>query len=367
MKQIVIGTGFGDEGKGLVTDWLARFCAKDLPIVRYSGGHQVGHCVRHNVIRNETTQHIFSNFGSGTMYGLPTIWNAKTCDPVGFCREYDDLISKGITPQIKINPNTAVTTPYDKIANMVRNSKLDHGTMGVGFGTTIEREENHYHLYFQDLFHPVLLNAKFNQIAEWYADKDVFINQGQTDNFFQACKRMITLTNQDLKEDPYSIYESSQGLMLDMEYGIFPYVTRSKVGTQEIDLNPDDELYLVTRAYQTRHGNGWLSRHGFKPQNTTETNCYNEFQGDFKTRLLDLDLLIYSLTIDKGIRESENRNLVITCIDHLNETIALTHNGERQDFYNTDNFIGYIVKHLPDMNQVFISNGPTARDIKEWT
>lgn len=354
MKKIVIGLGFGDEGKGLVVDWLASK-SPEQSVVRYSGGHQVGHCVRVG-----KKKHIFSNFGSGTMSGLSTFWNAKTCDPVGFCKEYEDV--KHHLPKIRINPNCPVATPFEKIQNAINESHMHHGSMGAGFGATIQREEDNYHLFFQDLFHEELLRAKFSQFSDYHGislDGDLEID------FFESCKKIIGLVNQDLDPTENQIYESSQGLMLDMEYGVFPNVTRSKVGTQEIDLDEKDELYLVTRAYQTRHGNGWCSRHGFKPNPPDETNIFNEFQGEFKTRLFDLDLLNYVMNIDRGIRESRSKNLVITCLDHLGN-YALTADGKRFDFGSEGEFLDYIVDSLPEFKNVFISHGPTSEDIEKY-
>ena len=362
MRKVVIGLGFGDEGKGHVVDWLASQ-DPNQSVIRYCGGHQVGHGVQ-----DEHTHHIFSNFGSGTMKGIPTFWNAKTCDPVGFVREYEDL--KDYIPKIWISPNCPVTTPLDKEMNKKMEERHGHGTIGVGFGTTIQREEDHYHLYFQDLFHQELLEAKYAQIIEYYSRhrsltlSDHVIHQ----EFFDACRKMVKLVDQDLIPTEHEIYESSQGLMLDQDYGIFPNVTRSKLGTQEIIMSPQDELYLVTRAYQTRHGNGWCSSHEFKPDAPNETNKYGTYQGEFRTRVLDLDLLKYALTIDRGICNCHwsKRNLVITCLDHLNKETgySLTCDGHTMEFEYEWQFTDFIVKNLPDFCMVYTSHGPTHNDIK---
>ena len=357
MKKIVIGLGFGDEGKGLVVDWLASMNPKSQ-VVRYSGGHQVGHCVRFN---GDT--HIFSNFGSGTMRGLQTIWNAKTCDPVAFCKEYKDIKQYG--PVIKINPLCAITTPFEKITNIKSESVNNHGSIGCGFGATIQREDDNYHLYFQDVFYTQLMLAKLDGIEKYYSRQNVFISKEQRKDFIESCHKMSKLTDKSIGRGEIQIYESSQGLMLDMDYGIFPNVTRSKVGTQEIDLTPDDEIYLVTRAYQTRHGNGWCSRHGFKPNAPNETNKENEFQGEFRTRLLDLDLINYAMTIDRGVRTHKNVNLVITCLDHMNN-YALTNKEERKDFSCEESFVDYIIDNIPQFSKCFVSHGPTASDISEY-
>lgn len=77
MNSIVIGAGFGDEGKGTMVNYLCKQSNKPL-VVRFNGGHQMGHGVVENDVR-----HIFSNFGSGTLVGAPTyISEFCTVDPV---------------------------------------------------------------------------------------------------------------------------------------------------------------------------------------------------------------------------------------------------------------------------------------------
>lgn len=355
MKKIVIGLGFGDEGKGLVVDWLARKGEKH--VVRYSGGHQVGHCVR-----TEKERHIFSNFGSGTIAWLKTIWNAKTVDPVGFCKEYEDI--KHHDPMISINPKCPITTPFDKIANVMSNNISNHGTMGVGFGATIEREEANYHLRYMDIYYPSILEAKLDSVESYCLSKGVYCDYNLRLEFLESCEKMKSIANMEELYPDDGIFESSQGLMLDMDYGIFPNVTRSRVGTQELNLNEDDELFLVTRAYQTRHGNGWCSNKEIELVNTDETNQENEYQGEFKKRVLDLDLIRYALSVDDGIRKSMNKSLVITCLDHLG-SYQIDHKGKRYTFEKEFDFIDFIVGNLTRFKKYYVSHGPTHKDIKE--
>src|SRR5271157_6621840 len=101
----VIDLGMGDSGKGVTTDYL---CSKDPEhtiVVRFSGGHQCGH----KVMRGDV-EHIFSNFGSGTLLGCPTYWSEYcTFEPMGFWKEYLTLMSKGIQPRTFIHPEAPVT------------------------------------------------------------------------------------------------------------------------------------------------------------------------------------------------------------------------------------------------------------------
>jgi len=83
----VIGLGFGDCGKGMVTSYLCSQTENPV-VVRFSGGHQAGHTVYHK----NGEGHICSNFGAGVLQGVPTFWSDKcTVDPIGIVNEMDAL------------------------------------------------------------------------------------------------------------------------------------------------------------------------------------------------------------------------------------------------------------------------------------
>ena len=364
-KKVVIGLGYGDEGKGHVVNWLSNGTHNGA-VVRYCGGHQVGH----NVVAGKM-QHVFSNFGSGTLNGTPTIWNANTCDPVGIVGEYYALKDKhDITPVLHVNPMTPVTTPWDKAWNIKREENVKHSTMAVGFGATIQREEDNLHLYFHDLSYEVVRDAKLSAIEKYYINKGVDVSDSELNKFLAACKEVleIVIEREFICADTH-IYESSQGMMLDMDYGFFPYVTRSQLGTQNIDVDKETEFYLVTRAYQTRHGNGPVGDEPFSPIETAhkEHNIYSDNQGAFKTRVLDLDLLDYALTIDEKISKhpAGKKNLVITCLDHLS-SYKLIMDGKVKEFESESLFLKAIAYNIPKMNNMYISHGPEEHNIVKY-
>jgi adenylosuccinate synthase len=95
MRKAVIGLGFGDEGKGMFTDYL---CSQlpDAMVVRFSGGHQAGHTVEY-----KNKRHVFANFGSGSLRGNPTYWSKHcTVEPLGLFNELDILNRRGVLPSI---------------------------------------------------------------------------------------------------------------------------------------------------------------------------------------------------------------------------------------------------------------------------
>src|SRR6187402_1559457 len=84
---VVIGLGYGDEGKGLTTDYLCKEYKNSI-VIRFNGGQQAGHCV----VMNDGRQHIFSNLGSGTFRNVPTYWSKYcTFSPGFFLEEFNEI------------------------------------------------------------------------------------------------------------------------------------------------------------------------------------------------------------------------------------------------------------------------------------
>lgn len=356
----VIGLGFGDEGKGLTVNSLARQLPHNI-VIRYSGGQQAGH----TVTLDDGRKHVFSNFGSGTFQGSPTYWSKHcTFDPVGAIKEYNILFALGVHPVLYIDERSPVTTPYDKFYNQTVSAALKHGTCGVGVGATFQREEKFYSLLAGDLRYPSVLKIKLALIKDYYG-----IEVDCTD-FLECCEAVRNTFNlvDSVPDSENYIFEGSQGLLLDQNIGFFPHVTRSNVGSKNISEicceNPRiawPELFLVTRAFQTRHGNGPMTNleipHNIA-NNPEETNVSNEYQGEFKRSLLDLDLLQYVIEKDTYIRYSA-KSLVITCLDLVKNEHRYTWNGKIVNQLNEDDFVNGIAGIL-DIDVVHRVSSPTG-------
>lgn len=369
---LVLGAGFGDEGKGVVVDWIAGFKNnhfENKPIVqRFSGGPQAGHTV---FLKDK--RHIFSTFGSGTFRGLST-YISKYClfNPISALMERD-ILSRNIDaiPPVYLDADAVVITPADVLANRYSEIMRDNGTCGSGIGTTMEREENHYSLRVADLYNASILRAKYSAIINYYSKKypqiNPFIND-DTNRFYLSADSIrnnlhfLKTAEENLYVDKFDpartsrfIYEGSQGLMLDPEYGIFPNVTRTNTGTQKIYdmLDPDNiSIFLVTRAYTTRHGGGWLNTEGWNDdiliKNNLETNVKNPYQGELRYGLLDLSLLSYVISKDKFLRENSRKiSVVVTCIDQMNKFRLINTAGRIIDFDTRESFLAEIYRNVP--------------------
>lgn len=365
MKHIaVIGLGFGDEGKGLTTAYLAAQELNSI-VVRFSGGQQAGHTVH-----KDGVSHVFSNFGSGTLEGTPTFWS-KFCtfDPKGVIIELRKLRELGIKPKLYIDNQCPVTTPFDKLCNQRKD--LNNGTCGTGVGPTWQREEDFYSLKVEDLFFPTIVQEKIKNISMYYGHGDPKHAPKSTINYLNEFYDFavevtqvpeIEIVNGDFFLDDPSIqmkkkiFESSQGLLLDQNIGFFPNVTRSNVDTTNIQhfLKEDDavDLYFVTRAYSTRHGNGpmFANESPINIDYPNETNVNNEFQGAFRKAILNVDLLRYAITKENNTRsiKANSVNLMITCLDHISDgKYQFVQNDRLYVFYDPYDFAKEIMLRLP--------------------
>ena len=372
--KVVIGLGFGDEGKGITTDYLCSQ-AKKPRVIRFSGGQQAGHTVVYNGMR-----HTFSNFGSGTLRGTPTYWSKYcTMDPVGIMNEHSalDAVMEGRNiPHLYIDPLCPVTTPFDKQFNKKDGESLLNGTCGVGVGATWQREEDHYHLHFKDLFFESVLAAKLAAVGDYYLRKHVKVADHIVESFFEACQFVVSnIVFGDVKKicSHDIIFEGSQGLLLDQDIGFFPNVTRSNTGMKNVleilkeaySINMYPEVYLVTRAYQTRHGNGPMTYQGLMNINPgpAENNKDGGSQGKFRKTILDLDLLEYAIISDTYLQEN-GKNLVITCLDHIESNWTFMSRGKRKEFATEDAFVEEIQRRL-NVNKVIRVRSPQTEDFCE--
>lgn len=368
----VIDLGFGDAGKGVVTEYLCSRDPENTVVVRFSGGHQCGH----KVIKGDV-EHVFANFGSGTLSGCPTYWSEHcTFESVGFWKEYSLLREKGVAPRISVHPECPVTTIYDMFVN--RNSvEVEHGTTGSGFFRTKKR-------HFQDgvklTVGECLLGPwdwvlkKLDSISDYY-DIGERLDIGL---FVDACFEVRQLRKSglvrvvgDLPCSPNLVFEGSQGLLLDEHIGEFPHVTPSDVTPRNaLDMAGElDEVYLVSRMYQTRHGNGPMTNTDLPLRlvNTEkETNKYNKYQGEFRTSILDLDQLMHAKAegIDKIVPAATRINLVMTCADQISP-YKISVGKDIAVFDDADDFVRFVGSSLRISGDLYVNTSPCSTTVKE--
>lgn len=356
--HIVVGLGFGDEGKGLATDYLCLQYPKSI-VIRYNGGHQAGHCVT----TSDGKKHVFSHLGSGTFRKIPTFWSRFcTFEPCSLVEEIKQL---DYTSTIYIDYECPVTTHYDIFFNRAKEISLGDkriGSCGLGYRTTIERQINLFHkLSFNDILTPSKLNDKLNTIEEYYRTKtnletkfifDSYQHFEDNNKYLTAVddirkmisqKIIIPINEKEIfhsdKWDTY-IFEGAQGILLDQNFGTKPHITKSNTTSKNAlemisrykNINFKKSIIYVTRAYQTRHGAGPFRAKNpnfVLKNNESETNLVNEFQGEFRTNFLDVNQVDYALKCDNIFSKGIEKNLLITCLDHFSSDEIIVYKNDK--------------------------------------
>jgi adenylosuccinate synthase len=325
-NSIVLGCGYGDEGKGLT---VHNLCNPDSLVVRFSGGQQAGHTVIHNGVK-----HIFSNFGAGTLKGCATFFTEDTCIyPKTIANEWGELTAKGFNPRLYISPFAKVTTPYDVWAGRLKERVVRHGSCGLGIGATMKRNEGPVKLFATDLLAPkILLRAKLDAIKKHYGFGEGSNDCGWTladqqmltadlEAFYEAVdnRRFDICRFDQLPAHSNLVFEGSQGILLDMDHGVFPHVTFANTTSKNAwkYTGAGTKVYYVTRCYQTRHGNGPFTEVPITlVNNAEEINVENPWQGPFKIGEIDCGLLRHAISVDRAYHpQIVERNLVVTCVD----------------------------------------------------
>lgn len=332
--DIVLGLQFGDEGKGITTDFLCSRCEPGSAIVvRFSGGQQAGHTVM-----IDGKKHTHKSYPAGTLRGVDGyISSYCTMDPISIINEYDVLLNKDVKyPKLYIHPLAMMTTPFDIIANKLAVDKeIKDGTCGRGIGRTMKRHlETQYKLFALDILNISILESKLYAIRDFYGER-LNLSEGESDQLIKeyldaVIDLPIELADYSLLSSYRNvIFEGSQGIMLDMDHGTIPNVTFSNTTSrnalaicEEVGI-PLSEIttWYATRSYLTRHGNGWMpEKEGpdlILKNNEEEINVTNQFQGNFKIQKLDENLINQALLIDMQYNKSHTKNLVITCVDQV--------------------------------------------------
>ena len=347
--KIIIGSGFGDEGKGLFTDYLSSCSEEKACVVRFNGGAQAGHTVQ----TPDGKRHVFSHFSSGSFAGLPTFLSRFfVCSPITFLREQKELLRFGITPQVYADSTCPVTTPYDIMINQIveqSRGNQRHGSVGIGFGETLERQcHKAYALHLHDISNADALRIRLDAIRhQWVGARlatlgitqispewrERFNSEDIREKFIMDVKQFLShvtsVHSSYLSKWDHLLFEGAQGLLLDQDRGWFPHVTRSNTGLRNVlrlaeELNLSDlDVYYLTRSYTTRHGAGPLPHElPHLPYNgiVDETNRPHLYQGTLRFAWFDVDL--FRDTVLRDLEDGASRfnlhpHIAMSCLDQI--------------------------------------------------
>lgn len=398
--RVVIGSGFGDEGKGLMTDWFTRkMGGSGVLVARCNGGAQAGH----TVVADGGVRHVFSHFGAGSLAGAGTLLSRHfIANPIVFHRERGELDRLGLRPPVAVDPRALLTTPYDMLVNEmveIRRGAARHGSVGLGINETVTRNESPgFGLSVGDALRDrSAAAAALRRIrdawvprraaalgieAECRARAGLVASECLLENWLAVLddflRRVEVRADTDvLRAHEHVVFEGAQGLGLDQERGTFPHVTRSNTGIRNVvelmaALPPADTLVTyATRAYLTRHGAGPLPGELPGPPFPGVydlTNVPHAFQGTLRYALLDVTGLRDRITRDfrdaepLGAKTRIRRAVAVTCLDQLPAAARWTCDGQVADG-SPAALVDAIRRHLP--GAVFTSRGPRPRDVAE--
>jgi adenylosuccinate synthase len=341
----VIGANYGDEGKGLVTDFISSRLAGDCTVVRFNGGAQAGH----TVVVPDGRRHVFSHFGAGSFSGCPThLSQFFVINPRLFAKELGDLKRLCLTPRITIDARAFLTTPLDVLVNQAIEEQRGsgrHGSCGVGINETVTRclRSQELRIQAQDLLNPKLLHNRILQLSQTWLPlrlKELRVDiEGsrflETMNkvesivsvFIDECEEVLNNAEItfDAPNSKYIVFEGAQGLMLDENrLDQFPHVTRSKTGLENVAFLSNRygierlKVHYVTRTYLTKHGAGPLPNE-CPWQFPDATNVPNPFQGILRFAPLDIENLRYSIDLDlrrgQYLFPNLTAEMAVTCLD----------------------------------------------------
>ncbi|MDP2704473.1 MAG: adenylosuccinate synthetase [bacterium] len=373
---VVTGLGYGDEGKGKTAHWL---CSrhKAHTVVR-TGGPQA----LHRVVTASGTEHVHAQFGSGTLSGAAThLSKNMVIDPYAIIAEgralEDELGIRGVFSGLTIHEDALVITPFQAIANRLREltrGDARYGSVGVGVGETVLDAEffGEYAIRAGDLGKPhcvdkleAVRKRKLRELEEIISRIGSLPKQArdrarlEVENlnrdgtvewavgWFSKLASMVNIVDTGyvaekiLGRSGTVVFEGSQGVLLDRWFGFHPYTTKVRT-------IPETALSLiresgydgkvtslgVLRAYHTRHGAGPFVAEC--PELTRQlpdaANSNHPWQGSFRVGSFDIVAAKYAIAVCGGTKALDG--LVVTCADRIESLgtweLARSYNSSRE-------------------------------------
>ena len=272
---IVIGTQWGDEGKGKIVDLLS---SEADTIVRFQGGHNAGHTL---VVGDKIFKLSLLPSGIIRENKIAVIGNGVVLDPWKLLEEIEQLSSRGIkigSERLIISENTPLILPFHKDLDLLREKRAGKekiGTTGRGIGPAYEDKVGRRALRTGDLKNTDEIKRKLKNIKAHHdilraglgapdIDEEQLFNElmivGEKINTF--IKPVWKILNEQIKKNKNILFEGAQGSMLDVDFGTYPFVTSSSTIAAAAAIgsgvahNKIKSVLGITKAYTTRVGEG---------------------------------------------------------------------------------------------------------------
>ncbi|NPV59360.1 MAG: adenylosuccinate synthase [Actinobacteria bacterium] len=372
---VVVGTQWGDEGKGKVIDLLSD----DMHmVVRFQGGNNAGHTI---VYDGQTLKlHLIP---SGILYPhiVPVIGNGVIVNPRVLIEEMDNLASLDVdTDRLRISHNAHLILPYHEALDGLMEERRGGGGLGTtrrGIGPTYADKAARVGLRMQDMADPAGFREKVraaveerNRLLACAYDSEPLDAEEIAGAYEGYAKRLRScladtslLVKEALDRGRNVLFEGAQGLMLDLDHGTYPFVTSSNTvagaacagaGVGPRDIN---EVIGVTKAYVTRVGAG-----PFPTEQDNEIgNAMQEVGREFGTTTgrrrrcgwFDLVILRYAARLNSLSSMAVTKLDVLSGFDRLKVCVAYRCGGE-------------VLEEFPQLSQVFARCEPVYEEMPGW-
>lgn len=274
--DIVIGTQWGDEGKGRIVDLLAA--QADL-VARFNGGDNAGHTV---TVGNRTFKLHLVPSGVIHPHTIGVMGNGMVINPATFLNEVEMLQAAGVVAgpeRLKISYAAHLITPAHRALDLAQESargKASLGTTGRGIGPAYTSKTSRLGLRMEDMLDPAGFVNKIqahveeiNRVLTGQYHSEPLDPLAVSREYANAAQQIIPyisdtgrLVHQALQDGRRVLAEGAQGTLLDLDHGTYPYVTSSCATAPGafsglgIGIVPVDRIVGVTKAFQTRVGSG---------------------------------------------------------------------------------------------------------------
>ncbi|MCU0311993.1 MAG: adenylosuccinate synthase [Acidimicrobiales bacterium] len=374
---VVVGTQWGDEGKGKFTDLVAKEMAL---VVRYQGGHNAGHTI---VVDGESFA--LQLVPSGILYDhiVPVIGNGVVVDPRVLIAELDVLAAKGVdTSRLRISGNAHLILPYHQELDKLTERHLGRNKVGTtkrGIGPAYADKATRVGLRVQDLLDPKIFREKldavlkeknavlakvFNQLPLSADDiADVYLGQCAP-RLAPMIADTVNLVHESLDAGQEVLLEGAQATFLDLDHGTYPFVTSSNpvaggactgagVGPRHID-----RVIGIAKAYVTRVGAGPFPTELHDEVGELLVDRGHEYGTNTgrrrRTGWFDAVMLRHAVRLNSLSDLAVTKLDVLDTLDTVKVCVAYEVDGER-------------VEHLPYHQSVLHKATPVYAELPGWT
>ena len=373
---VVVGTQWGDEGKGKLTDLIAKEMAM---VVRYQGGHNAGHTL---VVDVESFA--LQLVPSGVLYDhiVPVIGNGVVVDPFVLLAEIDTLESKGVDcSRLRVSGNAHLILPYHQELDMLTERYLGKNKLGTtkrGIGPTYADKAMRVGIRVQDLLDEKIFRAKLDAVL---GDKNTVLtrvyNRLPTDPDELADRVMaevvprlrphvadsVGLVHDALDAGENVLFEGAQATFLDLDHGTYPFVTSSNpvaggactgagIGPRHIQ-----RVVGIAKAYITRVGAGPFPTELFDADGDALVDRGHEFGTNTGRRRrpgwFDAVMMRQAVRLNSLSEVAITKLDILDTFDTLKVCVAYDVNGERHE-------------HLPYHQSDLHSAKPIYEELPGW-